>query len=139
MSAQVRFTYYVRQTKPRMQHQNCQIHTQYCSLVLKHLTCCFHNRQGRARASGLPERAEVVVGPLSSARLRQKQNGILDNPIPALDNRTPRAAANLPELRNKLIRWLKFWIFQTDTRNLETGQNVDTNWMLRELGGNEIL
>lgn len=87
----------------------------------------------------MPERAEVVVGPLSSARLRQKQNGILDNPIPALDNRTPRAAANLPELRNKLIRWLKFWIFQTDTRNLETGQNVDTNWMLRELGGNEIL
>ncbi|HRT08941.1 MAG TPA: hypothetical protein P5233_11195 [Candidatus Paceibacterota bacterium] len=75
----------------------------------------------------------------ASAGLRQKENDVLDKPIPALDNHTPRAAANMPELRNKLIRWLKFWIFKTDTRNLETGQNVDTNWMLRELGVNEIL
>lgn len=74
-----------------------------------------------------------------TACLRQKESGVLDEPVLALDNHTPRAAANLPELRDKLIRWLKFWIFQTDTRNLETGQNVDTNWMLRELGVNEIL
>jgi hypothetical protein len=74
-----------------------------------------------------------------SACLCQKESGILDEPVLALDNHTPRAAANMPELRDKLIRWLKFWIFQTDTRNLETGQNVDTNWMLRELGVDEIL
>jgi hypothetical protein len=34
---------------------------------------------------------------------------------------------------------MKFWISQTDRRNLETGRNDDTNWMVRELGLTEIL
>jgi len=38
-----------------------------------------------------------------------------------------------------LVRWMKFWISQTDRRNLETGRNDDTNWMVRELGLTEIL
>jgi hypothetical protein len=42
-------------------------------------------------------------------------------------------------LRTKLVRWMKFWISQTDRRNLETGRNDDTNWMVRELGLTEIL
>jgi hypothetical protein len=68
-----------------------------------------------------------------------RQQGILDEPIPALDNKTPRAAAADPALRPQLLRWLKFWISQTDRRNLETGRNDDTNWMVRELGLTEIL
>ena len=68
-----------------------------------------------------------------------RQRGILDEPIPALDNKTPRAAASDPALRPQLLRWMKFWISQTDRRNLETGRNDDTNWMVRELGLTEIL
>ena len=68
-----------------------------------------------------------------------RQQGILDEPIPALDNKTPRAAASDPALRPQLVRWLKFWISQTDRQNLETGRSDDTNWMVRELGLTEIL
>jgi hypothetical protein len=68
-----------------------------------------------------------------------RQQGILDDPIPALDNKTPRAAASDPALRPQLLQWMKFWISQTDRRNLETGRNDDTNWMVRELGLIEIL
>jgi hypothetical protein len=68
-----------------------------------------------------------------------RQQGILDDPIPALDNKTPRAAASDPALRPQLLKWMKFWISQTDRRNLETGRNDDTNWMVRELGLTEIL
>jgi len=68
-----------------------------------------------------------------------RQQGILDEPIPALENKTPRAAASDPALRPELLRWMKFWISETDRRNLETGRNDDTNWMVRELGLTEIL
>jgi hypothetical protein len=71
--------------------------------------------------------------------IHDRQQGILDEPIPALDNKTPRAAASDPALRTKLVLWLKFWISETDRRNLETGRNDDTNWMVRELGLTEIL
>jgi hypothetical protein len=71
--------------------------------------------------------------------INDRQQGILDEPIPALENRTPRAAASEPALRPKLLLWMKFWISQTDRRNLETGRNDDTNWMVRELGLTEIL
>jgi hypothetical protein len=68
-----------------------------------------------------------------------RQKGILDEPIPALEDKTPRTAASDPALRPKLVRWMKFWISQTDRTNLETGRNDDTNWMVRELGLTEIL
>jgi hypothetical protein len=71
--------------------------------------------------------------------IHDREQGILDEPIPALENKTPRAAASDPALRPQLIRWMKFWISQTDRRNLETGRNDDTNWMVRELGLTEIL
>jgi hypothetical protein len=71
--------------------------------------------------------------------VHDREQGILDEPIPALENKTPRAAASDPALRPQLLRWLKFWISQTDRRNLETGRNDDTNWMVRELGLTEIL
>ena len=69
----------------------------------------------------------------------ERQQGILDEPIPALDNKTPRAAAADPALRPQLLQWMKFWVSQTDRRNLETGRNDDTNGMIRELGLTEIL
>ncbi len=84
--------------------------------------------------------AEAVMGDAAAAGIiYDQQKGILDEPIPALDNKTPRAAASNPALRPQLLRWMKFWISQTDRRNLETGRSDDTNWMVRELGLTEIL
>jgi hypothetical protein len=37
-----------------------------------------------------------------------REKGILDQPIPALENKTPRAAASDPALRPQLLRWMKF-------------------------------
>ena len=68
-----------------------------------------------------------------------REQGILDQPIPLLDSQTPRAAALDPALRPKLLQWMKFWISQTDRHNLETGRNDDINWMVRELGLDELL
>jgi hypothetical protein len=63
----------------------------------------------------------------------------LENPLPALDGRTPRAAARDVALRPKLVRLMKQWVRKQDEDNLRTGRNEDINWMLRELGLTEIL
>jgi hypothetical protein len=65
--------------------------------------------------------------------------GFLDNPVPALDGHTPREAARDPALRPRLIRLMKDRIRSCDERNLETGLNHDANWIVRELGLDEIL
>ena len=67
------------------------------------------------------------------------EHEFLDNAVPALDDRTPREAARDPKLRPKLIRLMKSRVRQCDERNVETGLNHDANWMLRELGLDEIL
>jgi hypothetical protein len=63
----------------------------------------------------------------------------LDEPIPALDNRTPREAARDPALRPNLIHILKERVRSHDAENLRTGRTDDINWLLRELGLDEIL
>lgn len=63
----------------------------------------------------------------------------LNHAVPALDGRTPREAARDPALRPTLIQLMKSRVRQCDERNLETGLRHDTNWMLRELGLDELL
>jgi hypothetical protein len=63
----------------------------------------------------------------------------LDQPVEALDGLSPRAAASRPALRPKLIRLMKSRVRGCDERNLQTGSTHDVNWMLRELGLDEIL
>jgi hypothetical protein len=63
----------------------------------------------------------------------------LDDHVPALDHRTPREAARDPALRPKLIRLLKQRVRMHDEHNLRHGRTDDINWLLRELGANEIL
>jgi hypothetical protein len=48
-------------------------------------------------------------------------------------------AARDPKLRPILIQLLKQRVRDHDRRNLETGRNDDINWLLRELGTDEIL
>jgi hypothetical protein len=62
----------------------------------------------------------------------------LDDPIPALDGRTPRAAAPDPDLRPKLVRLLKARVRALDEENLRSGRTDDINWLIRELGLSEI-
>ncbi len=70
---------------------------------------------------------------------RNAERQFLEDHIPALDNRTPREAARDPALRPRLIRLLKQRVRQNDERNLYEGRNDDINWLLRELGADEIL
>jgi hypothetical protein len=63
----------------------------------------------------------------------------LDEPVPALEGQTPRAAAFNPALRPTLIQLLKARVRQQDEENLRTGRSDDINWLLRELGAHEIL
>ncbi len=71
--------------------------------------------------------------------MRQRDRGFLDGPLPGLDGKTPRQAVSDPACRQKLVRMMKSRIRGEDERNLETGSNVDVNWMVRELGLDEIL
>jgi len=61
-----------------------------------------------------------------------------DQPIPALDGRTPRDAAGDPVLRPKLVRLMKSHVRGHDQKNLQTGRDTDINWLLRELGLDEL-
>jgi len=70
---------------------------------------------------------------------REMDQQFLNEPVPALDNRTPRQAAQDPSLRPRLLRLLKQRVRQHDERNLESGRSDDINWMLQELGTTEIL
>jgi hypothetical protein len=63
----------------------------------------------------------------------------LEEPIPALDNRTPREAARDPVLRTKLVQLMKQRVRRHDERNLETGRTDDVNWLLHELQLTEII
>ncbi len=63
----------------------------------------------------------------------------LANPVPALNNLTPRQAAADPQWRPALIRLLKQRIRQQDRQNLEAGGDYEINWMIEKLGLTEIL
>ncbi|MBI5385868.1 MAG: hypothetical protein HZA90_14415 [Verrucomicrobia bacterium] len=71
---------------------------------------------------------------LAAAQLR----AFADMPVPALEDKTPRDAAKDPALRPKLIRLMKARVRAHDEENLRTGRTDDINWLLRELGLNEI-
>ncbi|MBU6400130.1 MAG: hypothetical protein KGS61_07410 [Verrucomicrobia bacterium] len=62
-----------------------------------------------------------------------------DCPIPALDGRTPRAAAGAPALRPRLVRLVKARIRDRDEFNLRSGRTDDINWLPRELGLDELV
>jgi hypothetical protein len=71
--------------------------------------------------------------------MRAADRQFLDDQVPALDNHTPREAARDPALRPKLIRLLKERVNGQDQRNLQNGRQDDINWLLRELGADEII
>ncbi len=90
------------------------------------------SRVRKSNEAATPEEAELAVG-------REFNLQFLDAQVPALDNLTPRQAAKDPKLRPTLISLMKARVRQCDERNLETGDSEDINWMLRDLGLDEII
>jgi hypothetical protein len=70
---------------------------------------------------------------------RAQDRAFPDSSIPALDGKTPRQAARDPILRPKLVRLMKTRVRAQDEQNLRTGRTDDVNWLLRELGLDELL
>ena len=50
---------------------------------------------------------------------------LLDQPIPALDHRTPREAAGIPGLRPRLLNLMKTHVRHLDEENLRSGRTAD--------------
>jgi hypothetical protein len=90
-----------------------------------------------SRVAALPP--NVSPADALQAILRAAERAFLDESVPALDNRTPRAAARDPVLRPKLVQLMKQRIRGNDEHNLQTGRTDDLNWMLQELGLTEII
>jgi hypothetical protein len=64
----------------------------------------------------------------------QHYHRCLDEPIPALDNRTPRQCARNKAGRKKVTEWLKQLENNELRRALEAGQEpYDSSWMWKEL------
>ncbi len=70
--------------------------------------------------------------------MREHLRDYADQPVPALDGKTPRQAAGEPSLRKKLLHLLKPLVRRIDEANLRTGRTDDINTLLRELGLDEI-
>ena len=59
--------------------------------------------------------------------------------MPALGGLTPRQAATDPRHRPTLLRLLKGQVRSFDEENLRQGTSGDMDWLLRELGANELI
>jgi hypothetical protein len=77
-----------------------------------------------------PEIARQAVHELLDRHYR----GILDQPVPAFDGKTPREAARTPAGRKKVVEWLKL----TENRSASNAGSplaeYDFRWMSEELG-----
>ncbi len=87
-----------------------------------------------------------VAAPAPGVSLQDHQAAIarkyfrtwVDEKIPALGGRSPRAAVRDPAWRGKVIELMKGQVRQIDQANLESGRNDDANFVIRELGLSEI-
>jgi hypothetical protein len=77
---------------------------------------------------------EEMLADVEQAHLR----AFPDQPVPALDGRTPREAARDPAMRPRLVRLMKSHVRGHDEENLRTGGTGDINWLLRDLGLDEL-
>ena len=80
---------------------------------------------------------------LSEAELKEKtfraqEETWLDESIPMFNGMTPREAAKDASTRSRLLRTMKNRIRSADERNLEEGGNLSLDWIIEELGLDEI-
>ena len=63
----------------------------------------------------------------------------LDDKIPALDGLTPREAAKRDDYRERLIELMKGHINTVETLAEDKGIKISIDWVLKELGLEELL
>jgi hypothetical protein len=77
-----------------------------------------------------PEIARQAVHELLDRHYR----GVLDQPVPALDGKTPREAARTPAGRKKVVEWLKLIENRSASNAGSPMAEYDFRWMWVELG-----
>jgi hypothetical protein len=97
-----------------------------------------------ARAEGSRGFSPGGIPPEIQAELKEKfyeehYTRFLDDPIPALDGLTPREAAGMPDARPMLVELMKDHIQNIDQMNREEGSKVNIDFVLKELGLDELL
>ncbi len=69
----------------------------------------------------------------------KRYSGFLDEPVPMLDDMTPREASRIPSMRPKLMELVKLHIHGMDSMGKEEGfEIIDMNWIIDELGLDEL-
>jgi hypothetical protein len=74
-----------------------------------------------------------------SALMRATYRGFADQPLPALDGMTPRAAAADPAWRDRLLRLMKGHVSLCDVQRRTRGVDIDLNPLLGELGLDDLI
>ena len=69
---------------------------------------------------------------------RRHYEKFLDDGIPMLDGLTPREAATSPEMRPRLVELMKLHLHGIEERSRDEGFDLDLNWVLDELGLDEL-
>jgi hypothetical protein len=86
----------------------------------------------------LPVQGVSDPGALELQMARNMVSTYADQPVPALDGRTPREAARDPLLRPRLVTLMKRLVRQHDETCQRLGEQVDINGLLRALGLTEL-
>jgi hypothetical protein len=82
--------------------------------------------------------AGAGISPENEA-LQAMMDNLLDQRIPALNDRTPREAAADPSMRDMLLEYMKRHVTATDDLRYRKGLDVDVNHHLEELGLHELI
>jgi len=92
-------------------------------------------------------KAETITSPLSPEEeekfliqfYEKHYQKFLDDKIPAIDDMTPREAMNDPDMRPRLIELMKGHVRNIDSTAKKKGINLNIDWVLEELGLDELL
>ncbi len=82
-----------------------------------------------------PELARGAIQAFYDDRYRRK---FADEPVPMLDNATPREASRRKDLRPRLIELMKIHIQGIEETNQREGTQLSLDWLLDELGVPEL-
>ena len=92
--------------------------------------------------SGPPDPSEEISKEVEEEVLRkfyaQQYKQFLDEPVPMINNLTPREAAKTPAMRPKLIELIKLHLKQIDSQCIEKGIDINIDWVLDELELEEL-
>lgn len=92
----------------------------------------FESMMEKYSTQGLPPAETIDAPELIAASLDQHYRKILDEPIPALNNRTPRDCSQEKDQHAILIQWLKG--LESNTAAVPHMSHYDFKWMWEELG-----